>query len=310
MPAPPKDQYWAAFFNMGVDDLEEGFDLQAGNQREAHEETLCREDDFPAASTPRRVTNTSQSLLSPIIGRREEQNIQILPRVANVPPWISKPKDPKFKEGDLNSYKYVDDGINISPVNMRRAGLLIEEGHFFKEIVDIRTEGILKHIAKNASKKGMRINAEKTSLMCVSAATSFKARVRVELDGQVVNGKDSLRILGVTIDRDCSFRSHVENLRKKLRARTWALSKLRKKGLSEDKLVKAYTSLIWPVAEYAAPVWDAMLTAEQSEKLERQQTQALKNIFGPGLSARKMRMKADLDTLMKRREKMSLSEVC
>ena len=62
----------------------------------------------------------------------------------------------------------------------------------------------------------MKINAAKTSLMCVSAATSFEARVRVELEDQVITGSNSLKILGVTLDKDCAFRTHVDNIRNKL----------------------------------------------------------------------------------------------
>ena len=49
-----------------------------------------------------------------------------------------------------------------------------------------------------------------------------------------------------------------------------------------------------------------MILAEQAEVLERQQTPALKNIYGIGLSAAKMRAKAGIDTLRKRRETMAL----
>ena len=86
-----------------------------------------------------------------------------------------------------------------------------------------------------------------------------------------------------------------------LRRRTWALSKLRRRGVKEEGLVKAYVGLIRPVAEYAAPAWHSLITAEQSEAIERQQTQALKNIFGVGLSAAKMRRKANIDLLQTRR---------
>ena len=111
-----------------------------------------------------------------------------------------------------------------------------------------------------------------------------------------------MRILGVTLDRDCTFYSHIEIVNKRLRSRTWALSRLRKAGLSEEKLVKTYKTLISLVAEYAAPAWHSMITSEQAKQIERQQTLALKHIFGFGLSAAKMRGRASIQTLTKRRE--------
>ena len=111
-----------------------------------------------------------------------------------------------------------------------------------------------------------------------------------------------MKILGVTLDSDASFKTHVDKLASKLRSKTWALSRLRKKGLPEDKLIRTYKCLIRPTVEYASPAWHSLLTAGQAAHLERQQSQALKNIFGPGISANKMRKKAGLDLLSNRRE--------
>ena len=52
----------------------------------------------------------------------------------------------------------------------------------------------------------MSINAKKTGLMLVSAATSFEPRVKIQLDGQTISGTDSMKILRVTIDNDATFR--------------------------------------------------------------------------------------------------------
>ena len=103
-----------------------------------------------------------------------------------------------------------------------------------------------------------------------------------------------------------SFKSHIDKLTSRTRSKTWALAKLKKRGLSEEKLVRTYKCLIRPSAEYAAPAWHSLLTATQAAELERQQTQALKNIYGPSLSANKLRQKADIELLSKRREGLVL----
>ena len=200
-------------FNVGVDDFEEGFVEEDGQetQAEAHSETLGRTDDFPAASTPKRVGPVCNTAASPI-PLRPTQDFTILPRVANVPHWVKKPKDPCFRPSSINTYKFVDDQVNTNKVNMRQAKLLVENNVFFKEIVDLRTERLLEHIASKAKDKGMAINASKTGLMLVSAASSFEARTRLNLGGQKIEGQDSMKILGVTIDSDASFRTHVNKL--------------------------------------------------------------------------------------------------
>ena len=195
----------------------------------------------------------------------------------------------------------------MKKVNMRGACLLQEGGRYFKAVSDPDTERLLNHIATRAEAKGMVINKKKTGLMCVSAATSFDSRVSVCVQDETIIGSSTMRILGVLLDKDCTFKSHVKNLRSRLRSKTWILSKLPKRGMSTEKLVHVYKTLIRPTVEYLAPAWTAMITAEQSENLERQQVQALKNIFGPNISANKMRQAADIDRLAERRRGLSLS---
>ena len=198
--------------------------------------------------------------------------------------------------------KYVDDGINAEVVNMKEVPLMLTGQDRFKETNAHATTLLLELIRKNAELKGMKVNERKTSLMCVSAARSFEAKVELKFNGQSVSGKDSLKILGVTLDKDCTFNSHVINVAKSLRSRTWALAKLRRKGMKQEDLVQAFKTTIRPAAEYASPVWDSLINAGQSEYLERQQIQAMKNIYGIGMSARKMRQKSGIERLWKRRE--------
>ena len=164
------------------------------------------------------------------------------------------------------------------------------------------TRQLLEHVRRNAEKKGLIVNEAKTLLMCISAARSFEARVELSFGGQSIKGSNSLKILGVNLDCDCSFSTHVDLVAKRLRRKTWALSKLRRKGMQKEDLVQAYKTLIRPTAEYCSPVRHSSITAGQSEFLERQQTQALKNIFGTELSSRKMRVLSGLERLWTRRK--------
>ena len=105
----------------------------------------------------------------------------------------------------------------------------------------------------------------------------------------------------MTVDSNCTLKTHVEKIRKQIRSRSWTLNALKQSGFSEADLVKVYTAYVRPLAEYASAAWGSMITKEQSDSLEQQQSQALKNIYGLGISARKMRDRAGLLTLEERR---------
>ena len=152
----------------------------------------------------------------------------------------------------------------------------------------------------------MLVNEKKTNVLCISDAMTFAPEVRLRLCGSEISSGDSLRLLGFTFMRSPTVNAHVESLIRRLRARTWALTKLRRAGFSQQELVKFYCGAIQPVAEYATPAFHPMIPGYLAAALERQQTQALKNIYGRDISAQEMRRRACVETLHKRRERATL----
>ena len=90
-------------------------------------------------------------------------------------------------------------------------------------------------------------------------------------------------------------------IRKSLRGRFWILRNLKRSGFTSEELITVYKSMLRPVAEYGCVVFHSGLTDEQDEALENLQNQNLKCIFGPFLSARKMRSMGGLPSLRERR---------
>ena len=82
------------------------------------------------------------------------------------------------------------------------------------------------------------------------------------------------------------------------------LRNLKNSGFTTDELITVYKTMIRPVADYGAVVYHSSLTDAQDELLDNLQNTALKCIFGPELSARKLREMAGITTLRARRENM------
>jgi hypothetical protein len=108
-------------------------------------------------------------------------------------------------------------------------------------------------------------------------------------------------MLGFNIDADCGIWTQVKTLKARFRQRIWTLRLAVKAGLSEKDMLLAYKTHIRPVVESNSVIVQPLITAEQSELLERQQTLALKIIYGPGLSAEKLRKRAGVERLEVRR---------
>ena len=151
-----------------------------------------------------------------------------------------------------------------------------------------QSQELFDHISNRAEERGMVVNKKKMGLLCASGAVSFDPRAHLK-DGEnnTVKSEKKLKLLGFVFDSDASVKSQAAGLKAKFRSRTWALERLKKCGMSCDNLVRVYKSSIRPVAEYASAVIHPMLNNDQSYQIERQQNQALKLIFGPGISAKK-----------------------
>lgn len=122
---------------------------------------------------------------------------------------------------------------------------------------------MFNHISSNATRKGLKVNASKTTLLVMSSASSYRARSHIYNDSnQRIDSTESLKALGFIFNEQADVSNQIESLCKRFRSRTWALRDLRKAGLDQADLLRVYKTTIRPVIEYSSVIFQLMLTKE------------------------------------------------
>ena len=172
---------------------------------------------------------------------------------------------------------------------MADAQILEDNQTIYKNARAGQSEYLFNHISERAEEKGLKVNNEKTTLLVMSSATSYRARSHIYDSGnQRIDSTGTLKALGFIFNEEADVSSQVESLCKRFRSRTWALRDLRKAGLDTSDLLRVYKTTIRPVVEYSSVIYHPMLTKEQTNYIEKQQFRALKNIYGNDISHRKL----------------------
>ena len=204
--------------------------------------------------------------------------------------------------GPVEVDKYVDDNLQEESVNFENAVAVLVNGESVKIKHAVKTQNVFRHVIRRAEERGMKVNTAKTGLLCVSDSLNHKTRAYIQdSEGARIESGEKLKVLGWHFSTRPTVEAHVEVLRRRFRERYWILRHLKHNGFEITDLVTVYTTMVRPVADYMMEVYHSMLTDWQDEAIERLQTHALKCIFGPRISGRKMRDLAGLTTLRQRR---------
>ena len=198
--------------------------------------------------------------------------------------------------------KYVDDNLQEEKVSMENAERAITNSTEVRTKQAMATQNVFRHVVRAAEKKGMRVNAAKTNMICVSDTFNFEASAFIlDRDGVRVESTSKMKVLGWHFSSRPTPTAYIEVLKRRFRERYWTLRHLKHNGFTNEDLVRVYKSIVRPVADYMMEVYHSMITDRQDEEVERLQTHALWCIFSLGLSGRRMREMAGLSTLRERR---------
>jgi hypothetical protein len=121
----------------------------------------------------------------------------------------------------------------------------------------------------------MSFNDQKSEATII---TKKKPKIRwdlkIFLNNKKLQQEDTVKYLGITIDRRFNFNQHIDNITGKCIKIIHALSKSAKInwGLRQNVLRIIYTGAILPILSYGAPVWiEGLQRKHNSTKLKRVQ---------------------------------------
>ena len=195
--------------------------------------------------------------------------------------------------------KYVDDMSLIE-------GLSTSESDNEGMIRAGKSEAAFKLIKERAEEVNMKVNTDKTTLLCIGNSRE-KVKTYIEDGNKRVTSVESLKLLGFHFSDSPTMGRHVEEIKKKVYNRSWTLVNLKRAGVEPRDILAVYYSIIRSVIEYASVTYHSMLTAEQSNALESLQRMCVRLIFGWDRSYELVRQEEQIELLKARREEKCLA---
>lgn len=186
-------------------------------------------------------------------------------------------------------HKYVDD-TTLSEFLTRDSPSAMTE----------RLEEVLDWSRKNM----MKINFGKTKEMIIGTSKNDNIPHLINSNSESIERVTVFKLLGLTVDNNLKWNSHVNSICAKASSRLYFLKQLKRSSVSLDDLLYFYCTVVRPILEYACPVWHSSLTKELSDCIERIQKRAIYVIFGTG-NYNEIIKKHHIDNLHDRREMLS-----
>ena len=127
------------------------------------------------------------------------------------------------------------------------------------EILPRNSISLLNSIVSDIHKFSMDHNMRLNPIKCKEMLINFMLHPNFTLKPLVVGNNcieriSTYKILGVFIDSDLRWNSHVDYVYKKACKRLYSLRILRRAGVDQASILKVYTSSVISLLEYAVPV--------------------------------------------------------
>ena len=114
----------------------------------------------------------------------------------------------------------------------------------------------------------MQINEKKTKVILFNNAIKYDFLPKINLhNNSSLEVVEEVRLLGVMVRSDLSWRSNTSAMCQKAYARLWMLRRLKPLGASVDELLDVYDKQIRCITEFAVAVWTPGVTKDEVNQI-------------------------------------------
>ena len=125
-----------------------------------------------------------------------------------------------WQDRKLKCMKYVDDCLSIERINFKKSKI--------DETAYVRARKSQNHfhtVEYNGNSRGMKLNYQKTRMLCISAASSYTPIAYVDTpDGSRITSESSMKVLGFMFGQQPNVKDNMKSVQRKFRSRVWSLS--------------------------------------------------------------------------------------
>ena len=122
-----------------------------------------------------------------------------------------------------------------------------------------QAQALFDTVKEEAASKGMKLNSQKTTLLCSSAARSYTPKTNVRIgDDDVIISEKNMKLLGFNFDTIPTVDAHVSAILKKVCCRTWSIHNLKWSGMSPAALILVFKFLVRSCFDYSCVVYHSL----------------------------------------------------
>ena len=167
---------------------------------------------------------------------------------------------------------------------------------------------LIKEIRNYSTVNEMKLNLKKTKFMLFNPTNNYDFVPDLTLEGADLETLDEMRLLGLIVRSDLSWKSNTDQIISRAYKKLWILKRLKGQGASLEDLTDIYEKQVRSILEFGVPVWNSKLTQEEIDDIERVQKSFMYIALGDDFTDYKSALYVtDLETLSRRRTKLCLN---